>query len=137
MIRIQNDFVPNRSRRVFAGVVTVFSFLGLAYFGVLGLIDPAALVPGADTEAAKTFASYLAPRNLVMGGAAVLLLVLRAWRPLGLLLVLNGVVQALDAVLGLARGDVAQTVGPAVIAVALFAAAAGLREQRTRVLQPV
>lgn len=109
-----------------AAVATVVAVLGLGFFGVLGLVDPAALATGGDTEAARTFASYMSTRNLAMGGAALLLLALRAWRGLSLVLVLNAVVQALDALLGLVRQDVVETVAPAVIAVALFAASAAI-----------
>lgn len=83
-----------------AAVATVVAVLGLGFFGVLGLVDPAALATGGNTEAARTFASYMSTRNLAMGGAALLLLALRAWRGLSLVLVLNAVVQALDARVG-------------------------------------
>jgi hypothetical protein len=123
--------------RIFVGVVTVLTVLGLTYFTVMGLLDPAALVPGGDAEAAKTFAGYMSTRNIVMGGAALVLLVMRAWRPLGLVLALNAAVQVLDTVLGLARADVVATVGPALISAALVAAVAVLyRQQTAAVTQP-
>ncbi|WP_370028393.1 hypothetical protein [Planotetraspora sp. GP83] len=58
--------------------------------------------------------------------AALRFAVARAWRPLRLVRALNVVVQLLDALLGAARQEVAQTVGPAVFAAALFAAAVTL-----------
>ncbi len=136
MIRLQNDLVPNRTARAFVTVVTVLTVLGLAYFGVVGLVAPGALAPGGDAETAATFASYMSTRNLVMGAAAIVLLVVRAWSALSLVLVLNGVVQALDAVLGLVRLEVLETVAPAVIAVLLFAAVAVLRRQPATAAQP-
>jgi hypothetical protein len=136
MIRIQNDFVPDRPVRIFVGVVTVLTVLGLAYFTVMGLLNPAALAPGGDAEAAKTFAGYMSTRNIVMGGAALVLLVMRAWRPLGLVLALNAAVQVLDTVLGLARTDVVATVGPALISAALIAAVAVLYRQPAAITQP-
>ncbi|MCW2631214.1 MAG: hypothetical protein JWR88_176, partial [Pseudonocardia sp.] len=48
MIRIQNDLVPDRTARIFVGVVTGLTVLGLAYFTVMGLLNPAAVVPGGD-----------------------------------------------------------------------------------------
>lgn len=104
---------------------------GLGFFGVLGLVDPAALAPGGDAEAAEIFASYMSTRNLVLCVAAVLFLALRAWRALSLVLGLNAVVQALDAVLGAVRGDILETVSPAVIAVVLLAAVAALLSSDT------
>jgi len=129
MIRIQDGLVPNRPVRIFVSIVTVLTVLGLTYFGVLGFVDPAALAPGGDAEAATTFAGYMAARNVVMGVAALALLALRAWRALSVVLALNAAVQVLDTVLGLARADVAATVAPALIAVALIAAVAVLYRQ--------
>jgi hypothetical protein len=127
MIRIQNDLVLKGSAQWFVIVVTLFAALGLGFFAVLGLVDPGALVPGGDTEAARQFASYLGPRNLALGGAAVLLLALRHWRALGLVLVLMALVQAGDAILGAIRQEALQTISPAVIAMALLSAAAMIR----------
>ncbi len=129
MIRIQNDLVPTRSGQIFIAAVTLFSALGMTYFGVLGLIDPGALVPGGGTEAAQTFASYMAPRNLALAGGAVVLLARRRWRALSLVLLLNAVVQAGDAILGAVRGDAVQTISPLVLAVALFAAVAAIQRR--------
>lgn len=85
------------------------------------------MVPGGDADAAGVFASYMATRNLVLGGAALVLLMLRAWRPLSLVLVLMAFVQVLDAVLGAVRQEVLETVSPLVIAVALLVAVAAIR----------
>lgn len=105
----------------------MFTAAGLAFFGLMGLLDPGVLVPGGDAEAARVFAGLMGPRNLALGGAAVVLLVMGRWRDLGLVLVLNAVVQAGDAILGAVRGELLQTVSPALIAVALVAAADVIR----------
>lgn len=136
MIRMPNNLAPNTSQRIFIRVVTVLAALGLGFFAVLGLLDPGAMVPGGDAEGARVFASYMATRNVVLGGAALLLLARRAWPALGLVLVLNAVVQALDAVLGLVRQEVLETVSPAVIAVALFAASAMIFRSSRATLVP-
>lgn len=117
-------------------MVTVVSVLGAAYFGVLGLVDPGALVPGGDAEAAQTFASYLAPRNLALAGGALVLLAMRKWDALSLILLLNAVVQAGDAILGVARGDLVQTISPVVLAAALFAASLQGQAQSARQVEP-
>ena len=107
-----DGLVPNRPVRIFVSIVTVLTVLGLTYFGVLGFVDPAALAPGGDAEAATTFAGYMAARNVVMGVAALALLALRAWRALSVVLALNAAVQVLDTVLGLARADVPRPLHP-------------------------
>ncbi|KUM85750.1 hypothetical protein AQI88_41590 [Streptomyces cellostaticus] len=93
------------------------------YFAVSGLVDPGGLVPGGDQAAPRTYAAYLAARSLVLLGAMVWLLALRAWRSLGLLLALNGAVQIGDATIGAAHHQVPQTIGPLVFAAALLIAA--------------
>ncbi len=114
---------PTRAVRVFAGIVAVASVLGSGYFIVRGLVDPGALVPGGDAEASRTFAAYMSARGIVLGAAMIWLLAVRSWRPLGLVLALNGAVQLVDAVIGAAHHEVPNTVGPLVFAIALLAAA--------------
>lgn len=116
---------------MFVGAVSLFTAAGLAFFGLLGLVDPGVLVPGGDAEAARVFAGFMGPRNLALGGAAVVLLFMGRWRALGLVLVLNAIVQAGDAILGAVRGELLQTISPALIAVALLAAADVVRRSET------
>lgn len=123
MIRLPNGLVPSRNVRVFVTVVAVLTALASGYFAVSGLVNPGALVPGGGVAAAQTFAAYLAARSAVLLGAMLWLLVIRAWRPLGLVLALNGVVQIIDAVIGVAHHQVAQTVGPLCFAIVLLVAA--------------
>jgi hypothetical protein len=115
--------VPSRNVRVFVTVVAILTTLASGYFTVSGLVNPGGLVPGGEAPAAKTFAAYLAARSVVLLGAMLLLLAIRAWRPLGLLFALNGAVQCVDAIIGVAHQQLAQTVGPVCFAIALLAAA--------------
>jgi hypothetical protein len=126
MIRYPNDLVPDRKAMVFAVVVTAGTALASGYFVVAGLVNPGWLVPGGDTQAARTYASYVAARGLVLLGAALWFAAVRSWRRLGLVLVLNGAVQVLDAVVGVAGGEAVKAIGPACFAVALFLASAWL-----------
>jgi hypothetical protein len=123
MIRLPNDMAPSRNVRVFIVVVAASSALASGYFTVSGLVHPGGLVPGGGAPAAKTFAAYLAARSVVLLGAMLWLLAIRAWRPLGLLLALNGAVQCIDAIIGVAHHQLAQTVGPICFAIALLVAA--------------
>jgi hypothetical protein len=123
MIRQPNDMGPARSFRFFAGGVVAAEALASGYLTVAGLVDPGGLVPGGDTAAAKTYAAYVATRSLVLLGALIWLMAVRAWRPLGLMFVINAAVQLGDAAIGVAHHQVAQTVGPLVFAALLLTAA--------------
>jgi hypothetical protein len=125
--------VPSRNVRVFATLVAVSSALASGYFVVSGLVSPGALVPGGDVDAARTFASYLAARGVVLLGAMLWLLAIRAWRPLGLLFALNGVVQCIDAFIGATHHQIPETVGPLCFAIVLLVAA---RAVVSRAAQP-
>ncbi|KAA2266522.1 hypothetical protein F0L68_01920 [Solihabitans fulvus] len=111
------------SRNVAIGTVLA-TVLGSGYFAVGGLLAPGTLVPGGDTPAARTFAAYVAARSAILLGAALWLVLRRSWHDLRLLLVLNGSVQVLDAVIGVAKHQAPQAIGPVVFAAALFGAAA-------------
>jgi hypothetical protein len=121
MIRQPNDSVP-LSTRVFAVVVVAATVVSSGYFTVSGLVDPGGLVPGGDAHAARVYAAYMSVRSIVVLGALLACAAVRAWRALALVLALNGVVQVGDAVLGVVQRQIAQSVGPACFAAALFAA---------------
>jgi hypothetical protein len=121
MIRYPNDSVAI-SNRVFAGVVAVATAVSSGYFTVSGLADPGGLVQGGDAPAARVYAAYMSVRSIVLIGALLAGLAARAWRALALLFVLNAAVQVGDTVLGLVQRQVAQSIGPACFAIALFAA---------------
>jgi hypothetical protein len=127
MIRRPNDTYAEPWVRRTVFVTVAATVVASGYFVVRGLVDPGGLVPGGDTEAATTYATYLAARGVVLLGGLAWFAILRAWRPLALLLVLNGIVQAIDAIIGAVNGQVPETIGPAVFAAALVACAAALR----------
>lgn len=114
---------PIRKFRLFAGGVVAAEVIASGYLTVAGLMDPGGLVPGGDSAAARTYAAYVATRSLVLLGALIWLMAARAWRPLGLVFVLNAAVQIGDTAIGLAHHQLAQTIGPLVFAALLFAAA--------------
>jgi hypothetical protein len=110
-------------------VTVVASIVASGYFVVRGLVDPGGLVPGGDTDAAATYATYLAARGVVLLGALGWFAIRRNWRPLALMLVLNGIVQVIDAIIGATHGQIPETVGPAVFAAALAGCAVALRRK--------
>lgn len=123
MIRLPNDKAPASSVRWYIAVVVLATVLGSGYFAVMGALDPGSLVPGAP-DSARVFGAYTTVRAIVLLGPLVWFLVARRWTVLCLMLLLNGVVQALDVVPGLVFLHAPQVVGPAVFAAALLAGAA-------------
>ena len=103
-------------------MVMAATVVSSGYFAVSGLTDPGGLVPGGDAHAARVYAAYVSVRSIVMLGALLGCAAVGAWRPLALVLALNGGVQVGDTVLGLVQRQVAESIGPACFAVALFAA---------------
>jgi hypothetical protein len=81
-------------------VVVSATALTTAYLTIVGFTDPDSLLPGAGTHAGRTLSLYEAVRSTVLVGALVVALVRRAWRPLRLLLLLNGLTQLGDAAVG-------------------------------------
>ncbi|MEV0400758.1 hypothetical protein [Actinoallomurus sp. NPDC050550] len=114
---------PSRNVRLLAASVITAEVVASGYITVAGLLDPGGLVHGGDSTAAKTYAAYVATRSLVLLGALIWLLTVRAWRPLGLAFTLNAAVQIGDAAIGVAHHQLAQTVGPITFAALLLAAA--------------
>jgi hypothetical protein len=96
---------------------------------ITALVAPSSLLPGVDPHLAAILSGYTATRSMVLSGALAWFAAVRDWRSLGVVLALNGLVQAGDVVLGVLQRDVARTVGPACFAVALLVAAGWLRSR--------
>lgn len=106
--------------------VTVATAGSAVFLGLMTFRDPNTLVSGDATQTAKQASLLLAARNVPLTAALVLLVALRAWRPLGYFLALAGVEQVFDAVVFAGQHKVVETVGPACFAVALFGCAVWL-----------
>jgi hypothetical protein len=114
----------DRTGRVVAAVVVTVTAVATGYLVVMGFTDPARLLPGAAAPAARTLTLYETARTAVLIGAAAWLLLRKRWRPLRLLLILNAITQAGDALIGAtARHSAAGALGPACFAAALACAA--------------
>lgn len=111
--------------------VTIATAGTSVFLGWMTFRDPRTLVSGDAIETAQRASVLLAARNVPLTGALVLLVALRAWRPLGYFLALAGAEQVFDSVVFANQHKVAETVGPACFAVALFGCAAWLL-RRTR-----
>ena len=109
--------------RVTAAVV-IATAAATGFLLIMGFADPARLLPGAASPAARTLTYYQSTRTTVLVGAAVWLLARGHARPLRLVLILNAITQSGDAVIGLAvRHSAPAAMGPACFAAALAYAA--------------
>ena len=108
-----------------AAIVTAANVLIASGFSIAGLIAPAALLPPGDApnEASFIFAMYAAARTLPLALAALVAIYKRSATALLALGALAGLVQLVDAAIGLYQHDLGKTIGPLVIAGLQFYAA--------------
>ena len=107
-----------------AAAVVIATAAATGFLLIMGFADPARLLPGAASPAARTLTYYQSVRTAVLIGAAVWLLARGHARPLRLVLILNAITQTGDAVIGLAdRHSAPAALGPACFAAALACAA--------------
>ena len=119
------------SKSASARWVSVAVLLGAALMAmgaIIAMARPAMLVSPYDaiTPAVRTFADYFAVRNLAMASLLLVLLVMRAHRALGSLLVLVGWVQLLDAAMDCVEGRWMLVPGVALLGIVFLLAAAKL-----------
>jgi hypothetical protein len=130
MIRLPNRLATDLIGKGLVVAVTIATAGTTVFLGLMTFHDPRTLVSGDAVQTAKQASVHLAARNVPLT-AALLLVALRAWRPLGYFLALAGVEQVFDTVVFANQHKVVETVGPACFAVALFGCAAWLLS-RTR-----
>jgi hypothetical protein len=101
-----------------ASIVTAANVLIASGFSIAGLIAPTSLLPANDapSEASFIFAMYAAARTLPLALAALLAICKRSATALLALGALAGLVQLVDAAIGLYQHDLGKTIGPLVIA---------------------
>jgi hypothetical protein len=105
-----------------ASLVTAINVVVACGFSVAGMLSPSAILPPGETPTASSqvFAMYAAARTVPLALITLATLGRRSWLlPLG---TLAGVVQLLDAGVGLFQHDVGKTIGPLIIAVLQFLA---------------
>jgi hypothetical protein len=105
-----------------ASLVTALNVLVASAFSIIGIVSPLLILPAADSanHASFIFALYAAARTIPL--ALFALAAIRSQEPLALLILggLAGVVQLLDAAIGIVQGDIAKTVAPLAIAALQF-----------------
>jgi hypothetical protein len=107
-----------------ASIVTGVNVLVASGFSLAGLVSPQLILPGGDTpgHASQVFALYAAARTIPLGLFALVAIYRQSANSLLVLGALAGVVQLLDAGVGIFQGDVGKTIGPLVIAALQFVA---------------
>jgi hypothetical protein len=107
-----------------ASVVTGVNVLVASGFSLAGLVSPQSVLPGADapTHASQIFALYAAARTIPLALFVFAAIYRQSAKALLVLGALAGVVQLLDAGVGVFQGDVGKTIGPLAIAALQFVA---------------
>jgi hypothetical protein len=107
-----------------ASIVTGVNVLVASGFSLAGLVSPESILPGADapSDASLIFALYAAARTIPLALFVFLAIYRQSAKALLVLGTLAGVVQLLDAGVGVFQGDVGKTIGPLVIAALQFVA---------------
>jgi hypothetical protein len=105
-----------------ASLVTAINVLVASGFSIAGLIHPQALLPTGDvpTEASSIFAMYAAARAIPLALITLAAIWRRATQALLILGTLAGVIQLLDAGIGLFEHDAGKFAGPLLIAAVQF-----------------
>ncbi len=112
---------PATSAFNLAALITLINVLVALGFSVAGIITSAsAVAPAGSHNAALVFALYAAARAVAIAGCALVVTYRRASGALLLIGALAGVIQLLDAGVGLVQADIGKTAGPLVIAALEF-----------------
>jgi hypothetical protein len=113
-----------------AALVTLLDVLVASGFSIASLVRPDLIVPDGPTPngASAIFAMYAAARTLPLAAAVILAITVGSPAALLVLGSLAGVIQGLDAVVGLLHRDLGRTIGPLVLACLQAYAMLRLRE---------
>jgi len=99
-------------------IVVILGALLTATGAVISKVDPTLLTNGSPmTDAARVYADYMFARNLSLALMLLLLLALRARRMLAGFMVLIALIQVVDVINDLARGDYVLVPGLLVFAI--------------------
>jgi hypothetical protein len=102
-----------------ASALTALNVLVASGFSIAGLIKPELVLPAGTTptEASAVFAMYAADRTLPLALITLVAIYKRSASALLILGLLAGIIQLLDAVVGLVQHDIGKTVGPLFLAI--------------------
>src|ERR1700680_292941 len=105
-----------------ASLVTAINVLVAGGFSIAGLVSPQSMLPAgyAPTEASFIFAMYAAARSIPLALMALIAIYRQSQSALLVLGTLAGLIQLLDAGVGLLQHDLGKAIGPLVIAAFQF-----------------
>jgi hypothetical protein len=118
----------------FLSLVTAVNVLVASGFAIAGLVDPVSILPAGSvaTQASRIFALYAAGRTVPLALMAWIAIYRRSATALMVLGTLAGLIQVLDAGVGLVQHDLGKSLGPLLIAALQFHAVFALkRSSRT------
>jgi hypothetical protein len=117
------DFSRRATAIRVASLVTAINVLVASGFSVVGVLSPQSMLPATDAanHASLIFALYAAARTIPLALFALAAIYRQAAAALLILGALAGVMQFLDAGIGIVQGDFGKTIGPLIIAVLQFA----------------
>lgn len=103
--------------------IALLGALGMVYFGLTAWLSPLQqLHEGASlTEGITIYSRYLAARNLPIAALLVYLVVKFDRRVMGYALLLMGMIQALDTIIGISENNVPAIIAPLVLSTCFFA----------------
>ena len=114
----------------FASLITTINVLVASGFSIAGLVRPQSILPPGDapTEAPFTFAMYAAARTIPLALISLVAIYRRSTAAVLILGLLVGVIQFVDASVGILQRDPGKFAGPMVIAILQFFAICMLRK---------
>jgi hypothetical protein len=120
---------PAKAMRL-ASWITAINVLVASGFSIAGLVRPESILPAGDvaTPASSIFAMYAAARTIPLALITLAAIYKRSTSALLILGSLAGVIQAVDAGIGVFQQDWGKSIGPLVISVLQFFAALMLKK---------
>jgi hypothetical protein len=120
---------PAKAMRL-ASWITAINVLVASGFSIAGLVRPESILPAGDvaTPASAIFAMYAAARTIPLALITLAAIYQRSTSALLILGSLAGVIQAVDAGIGVFQQDWGKSIGPLVISVLQFFAAFMLKK---------
>jgi hypothetical protein len=106
----------------FASWITTINVLIASGFSIAGLVRPQSILPAGDapTQASYIFAMYAAARTIPLALITLAAIYKRSTATVLVLGLLAGVIQFVDATVGILQHDLGKTAGPLVIAILQF-----------------
>jgi hypothetical protein len=116
------EATPSAVTMRLASWITAINVLVASGFSIAGLVRPESILPAGDvaTRASLIFAMYAAARTIPLALITLAAIYKRSTSAVLVLGLLAGVIQAVDASIGVFQQDWGKSIGPLVIAVLQF-----------------